>query len=82
MTAYDDKQFLDKAKLSGPNAYILKPFHERDFAITLELALSKARAEKQIEERGSWLEAILSSLDEAVIAMDRSSLIVFINPVA
>lgn len=54
LTAYADEERLERAKLTIPYGYILKPFQDRDLKITIEMALyaGKVAAErKQAEEQ-------------------------------
>ncbi|MDG6244671.1 MAG: response regulator [Methanolobus sp.] len=39
LTAYADDETLQKAKLTNPCGYILKPFEENDLRTTIEIAL-------------------------------------------
>ena len=41
LTAYSDQITLDRAKHTEPYGYVLKPFHERELQITLELAMHR-----------------------------------------
>jgi signal transduction histidine kinase len=45
MTAYADDATLKAARATEPSAYILKPFHERELQIAIEMALYKHAAE-------------------------------------
>ncbi|MBD3285100.1 response regulator, partial [candidate division WOR-3 bacterium] len=47
LTAYADKPTLERAKLSGPFGYIVKPFEDRDLEIAVEMALFKHRMERE-----------------------------------
>jgi CheY-like chemotaxis protein len=53
LTAYSDHVTLDRAKHTEPYGYVLKPFHERELQVTIELAMHrhalehKNRARKQ-----------------------------------
>ena len=52
-TAYLDQERIDRAKITMPFGYVLKPIQERDLKVTIEMALyvSKAdRERKKIEE--------------------------------
>ena len=41
LTAYSDKNILERAKITEPFGYILKPFNERELQINIEIALYK-----------------------------------------
>lgn len=43
LTSFYDKNTIERAKLTEPEAYILKPFDERDLLINVEMAMFKAR---------------------------------------
>lgn len=45
VTAFTDEQTLERAKLASPYGYIVKPFHERELRIAIELALYKFQYE-------------------------------------
>ena len=47
LSAYGDRELLDRAKQVGSFGYLIKPFEERELYATLEMALYKARAEKE-----------------------------------
>jgi DNA-binding NarL/FixJ family response regulator len=51
LTAHSNAATVDRAKLTGPSGYILKPFEERELATQIELALYKHQADRQIRER-------------------------------
>jgi PAS domain S-box-containing protein len=50
LTAFADDQTLDRAKVSGPFGYILKPFNERELKTTIEMALYRHRMEVRLHE--------------------------------
>ncbi|MBD1877396.1 ATP-binding protein [Coleofasciculus sp. FACHB-T130] len=45
LTAYADKKTLERAKITDPFGYIIKPFDERDLHTTIEIALRRHLAE-------------------------------------
>ncbi len=47
LTAHTDEGTLERAKMSQPFGYIVKPFRERDLLITIEFALYKSAMEKE-----------------------------------
>jgi len=52
LTAYADELTLQRAKLSEPFGYILKPFEEQQLRATVTVALRKAWTEKQQSDFG------------------------------
>src|SRR5919109_2395535 len=51
LTAYADQATLERAKVTEPFGYILKPFEEREVAVTIEMALYKHKMEKALEQQ-------------------------------
>jgi len=47
LSAYGDHELLQRAKKVGSFGYLIKPFEERELCATLEMALYKARADKE-----------------------------------
>jgi PAS domain S-box-containing protein len=82
VTAYSDQNTLDRAKISEPYGYLLKPFEERELHSTIEMALYKHKMEKRIKESEQWLSTTLRSIGDGVIATDRNGHVAFMNPVA
>ncbi|MCU0288913.1 MAG: response regulator, partial [Acidobacteria bacterium] len=50
LTAYLDNETLQRAKITSPYGYILKPFEINKLHITLEIALHKYQMEKMLRE--------------------------------
>ncbi|MFB8789055.1 MAG: ATP-binding protein [Potamolinea sp.] len=82
LTAYTDDETLNRAKLTEPYGYILKPFESRDLCTTIEIALYKHQMEQQLWEKKQWLATTLKSIGDAVITTDSQGLVTFMNPVA
>ncbi len=82
LTAYADEATLQRAKITEPFGYILKPFEGRELHSAIEMALYKHQAERRLRESEQWLSTILRSIGDAVIATDASGCVNFMNPVA
>lgn len=82
LTAYADDYTLERAQLTEPLGYILKPFKARELHATIQVALSKCRMERKLKEHEQWLATVLKSIGDAVIATDNEGLVTFMNPVA
>jgi len=82
LTAYADEATLQRAKLTGPFGYLLKPVEQRDLQTAVEVAIYKHRVERELKASERWLAAVLRSTSDAVAATDENGSISFINPVA
>ena len=82
LTAYADEATLQRAKVTEPFGYILKPFDERELQTTIEMAFFKAQMEKKLRERERWLSTILRSIGDGVIVTDQGGGVTFMNGVA
>jgi len=82
LTAYSDDITLQRAKITEPFGYILKPFQEKELYTTIEMAIYKHTMQKKLKESEQWLATTLKSIGDAVIATDTGKLITFMNPVA
>ncbi len=82
LTAYADEDTLQRAKITEPYGYIVKPFRERELHIAVDMALYKHRTERRLRESEKWLATTLRSIGDAVIATDGNGLVTFMNPVA
>ncbi|MCJ7813181.1 response regulator, partial [bacterium] len=82
LTAYADEETLEKAKITEPFGYILKPYNDRELYSTIEMALYKHSMEKKLKESEVWFSTTLKSIGDGLIATDKKGKIMFMNPVA
>lgn len=82
LSSYSDEEILERAKITEPYGYIIKPFNERELHINIEIAIYKHMIEKKLRNSEHWLYSTLKSLGEAVITTDRSGIIKTMNPFA
>ena len=82
LTAYADEWRLQRAKVTEPYGYILKPFEDKELHTTIETALYKHKMEKKVIKSEKWLSTILKSIGDGVIVTDTEGIITFMNPVA
>ncbi len=75
LSAYADAPTLERAKVTEPYGYILKPFEDRELHTAIEIALYKSRAEKCIAHLNAILRATRNVNKLIVKEKDRDSLI-------
>ncbi|MBU4067965.1 MAG: response regulator [Proteobacteria bacterium] len=82
LTAFTDEKTIERAKLTEPFGYIVKPFEDRELHSTVEMALYKHKMESKLKENESWLSTILMSIGDAVVVTDANGNIQFMNDVS
>ena len=82
LTAHADERTLNKAKITVPFGYILKPVDERELQSTIEMAVYRHEMEKRLKERESWFSTTLRSIGDGVVATDEKDCITFMNSMA
>jgi two-component system cell cycle sensor histidine kinase/response regulator CckA len=80
LTAYADKETLERAKATEPYSYLVKPISHVSLSSAIEVALYKHRAEQELKKREAWLGTVLASLPDAVLVRDASGSVQFLNP--
>ncbi len=82
LTANSDINTLERTKTAGSFNYITKPFKERELHTAVELSIYRHQLEKKLVDREKWLDTILNSIGDAVIATNEQSCIMLLNPTA
>ena len=81
-TAYSNDETLQRAKVSSPYGYVLKPFDNRELEINIEIALYKHQAEKDLAHTRRRLDATLTSISDGVVVTNLLGEICLINSMA
>lgn len=79
LTSYSSEEILDRAKLTDPFGYILKPFTERELRIVIEMALYKHEADARLKYSDSFGRAILDSVSDEIAVLDTDGIIIGVN---
>lgn len=82
LTAHADERTLERAKITEPFGYIVKPFETEDLRIAVEMALYKWRMVKILKDEEKWFSRTLWGIGVPVIVTDKNGLISFMNPAA
>ncbi|MEQ8187890.1 MAG: sigma 54-interacting transcriptional regulator [Candidatus Eremiobacterota bacterium] len=89
LTACTDELTFQRAKLTAPFGYIIKPFDERLLHITIQVALYKHEMEEKLREKAIKkekekyrvnIEGIFTSVHDGIIALDNELNITELNP--
>lgn len=82
LTAHADEATIQRAKLTGPFGYLIKPVKSAELRSCIEVSLFKHQMEKRLRERERWFSTTLHSIVDAVITVDIGGKITFMNPAA
>jgi PAS domain S-box-containing protein len=82
LTAFSDDATLQRAKLTGPFGYVLKPYEDKDIQTAIQIGLYRHKMDLQLRENEQWLAATLSSIGDAVLAIDDRGRVRFMNALA
>lgn len=82
LTAYTDRQTLDRVKTTTPAGYMLKPFQPTELRTTIELALHRSRSNRHVKESLRWLMTTVRCIEEAVITTNRDGQVTYMSPAA
>ena len=82
LTAHADDTTLQRAKMTEPFGYLLKPLDQRALLTIVEITIHKHRVERKLRESERWLAAVLRSTSDAIVTADATGCITYMNPVA
>lgn len=82
LTAFSDRATIEQVKRAEPFGYLAKPVKGETLQTTVEIAMHKSRIESRLRQRERWLTSTLTSIYDALIAVDDSGRVTFLNPLA
>jgi PAS domain S-box-containing protein len=82
LTAHADQATIERAGITEPLGYVLKPFDGRELHAAIEMALHRHRGEQRLRKMERWLATTLQSIGDGVVAADCAGRITLMNAVA
>jgi PAS domain S-box-containing protein len=82
LSAYSDKNTLDRARGVGSFGYLLKPCDERELLIAVDFGLQKARMDRMLKAQNRLLTSVIGNFDAGAIVINEKGIIQLINPQA
>ena len=82
LTAFSDQSTFERALVTAPYGYIIKPFSANTLSATIKVALKKKYADKKMDDRNFWLDSTMSSLPEGIITVNADGNIILVNQAA
>ncbi|HEC78750.1 MAG TPA: PAS domain S-box protein [candidate division WOR-3 bacterium] len=79
ITAYADNQTLERAKITEPFGYILKPFEDTELKSAIELALYKHKIEGKLRESEEKFRTIFEKANDIIVYLNKDGKIIDIN---
>jgi two-component sensor histidine kinase/AmiR/NasT family two-component response regulator len=72
LTAYADDKTINRAKITEPFGYIVKPLEEKELHSSIEIALYKSKIEKGLKDSEARYRAIIKSLEVFLYIVDEN----------
>lgn len=82
LTAHSDEGTLQRAKVSDPYGYIVKPFSERELRTTIEVSLHNHGRQRRDKLEAQWFAKASSAFDGAVMLCDEAGTVKHMNVLA
>ncbi len=82
LTAFADDRTVERARVTQPYGYLVKPFSERELYAAIEMALFKHTMEERLRESQRQFATTVRCIADCVIVTDTAMRITLMNPAA
>jgi len=79
LTALMDEETLQRAKITQPFGYIVKPFSQRELHIALEIALYKVELERKLRDQEVLLQTLVEGMNQGFCLVGKDGRIAYAN---
>ena len=76
LTAFADEITLQRAKLTEPFGFLLKPFEERELLAAIRMALYRSQAERQLKESEQKFRSVIEQSTDGIVMINEEGRIV------
>jgi PAS domain S-box-containing protein len=80
ITAYADKELLERAKRTEPYGYLIKPYDERELRSVIEMAQYKYTMDKKLKESEEKYRALTENTPDILFSTDMAGNITYVSP--
>lgn len=80
LTAHPEDSMIQRAKLTSPYGYIIKPVIKIILKNTIEMALYKNKMEKKLREHEERLRVVFDSIEDLIFIKDKNLRYLEVNP--
>lgn len=82
LTSHSDADTVQRAARTAPYGYLTKPYQLKELRAGIEVALTKARLERQLREADRWFASTLQCVADGIVVTDLQARVRFLNPAA
>ena len=75
LTAFADKEILERAKITEPYGYMIKPFKDNVLHSNIEMAIFKHKMENRLRESEERYRRLVETAQDAIICIDEDGII-------
>ncbi len=79
LTAHSDAKTMERAQLTEPMGYLLKPFKKPDLQNVVTIALARSANERALRRREQALSVTLSCIGEAIVTTSENGRVTYLN---
>ena len=80
VTAYADEPTLERAKITEPFGYLLKPFESERLRSTIDLALYRHGMERRLRDSEERFRTLIENASDIIAILDRRGAIRYVSP--